>query len=199
MNYPMGGLRSPIANGRSIDRINTARLRTRGVIVGARHPCSIQVCDAPRTLRRRSKDTQIETGSKAKGGAEMPDDSKPDQPQSYDDALRDFILLALPWLSFQREMLEIAKNNITDPSHVKPTENFTLRQLQALMMILDRSGTQRNLLDQDFEKKLEVTYKEIFPKLTSASVQFIEAQEAILATMFDTLNTLRKGEKPKSD
>jgi hypothetical protein len=150
-------------------------------------------------LRRRSQDTQSENGSKAKGGAEMPDDSKPDQPQSYDDALRDFILLALPWLSFQREMLEIAKNNITDPSHVKSTENFTLRQLQALMMILDRSGKRRNLLDQDFEKKLEATYKEIFPKLTSASVQFIEAQETILATMFDTLNTLRKGEKPKSD
>jgi hypothetical protein len=67
------------------------------------------------------------------------------------------------------------------------------------MMILDRSGSRRNLLDQDFEKKLEATYKEIFPKLTSASVQFIEAQETILATMFDTLNTLRKGEKPKSD
>jgi len=129
----------------------------------------------------------------------MPDDSKPDQPQSYEDTLRNFILLTLPWLSFQREMLEIAKNNIADPSVVKPAENFTLRQLQALMMILDRSGTRRNLFDQDFEKKVEDAYKEIFPKLTSASIQFIEAQEAILATTFDALNTLRKGDKPKSD
>jgi hypothetical protein len=128
----------------------------------------------------------------------MPNNSKPDQPQSYEDTLRNFILLTLPWLSFQREMLEIAKNNITDPSHVKSTENFTLRQLQALMMILDRSGTRRNLFDQDFEKRVEDAYKEIFPKLTSASVQFIEAQEAILTTMFDALNTLRKGDKAKS-
>jgi hypothetical protein len=101
----------------------------------------------------------------------MPNNSKPDQPQSYEDTLRNFILLTLPWLSFQREMLEIAKNNITDPSHVKSTENFTLRQLQALMMILDRSGTRRNLFDQDFEKRVEDAYKEIFPKLTSASLR----------------------------
>jgi len=129
----------------------------------------------------------------------MPDDSKPDQSQSYEDNLRNFILLALPWLSYQREMLEIAKSNITDPSRVRATENFTLRQLQALMMILDRSGTRRNLLDEDFKKRLEVSFKELFPKLTSARVQLIEAQEEILTTMFDTLNTLRKGEKPKSD
>ena len=128
----------------------------------------------------------------------MPNNSKPDQPQSYEDTLRNFILLTLPWLSFQREMSEIAKNNITDPSHVKSTENFTLRQLQALMMILDRSGTRRNLFDQGFEKRVEDAYKEIFPKLTSATVQFIEAQEAILTTMFDALNTLRKGDKAKS-
>jgi hypothetical protein len=42
-------------------------------------------------------------------------------------------------------------------------------------------------------------YKENLPKLTSASVQFIEAQEAILATVFDALNTLRKGDKAKSN
>jgi hypothetical protein len=154
--------------------------------------------DAPSQLRRRSQDTQSENDSRAKG-AEMPDDSKPDQSQSYEDNLRNFILLALPWLSYQREMLEIAKSNITDPSRVRATENFTLRQLQALMMILDRSGTRRNLLDEDFKKRLEVSFKELFPKLTSARVQLIEAQEEILTTMFDTLNTLRKGEKPKSD
>jgi hypothetical protein len=136
---------------------------------------------------------------KGKKGLEMSDDSKPDQPQSHEDTLRNLILLTLPWLSFQREMLEIAKNNITDPSHARSTENFALRQLQALMMILDRSGTRRNLLDKNFEKRLGDVYKEHLPKLTSASVQFIEAQEAILATVFDALNTLRKGDKAKSD
>ena len=129
----------------------------------------------------------------------MPDDSEPDQSQSHEDNLRNFILLTLPWLSYQREMLEIAKSNITDPSRVRSTENFMLRQLQALMMILDRSGTRRNLLEEDFKKRLEVSFKELFPKLTSAHVQLIEAQEEILTIIFDTLNTLRKGDKPKSD
>jgi hypothetical protein len=152
--------------------------------------------DAPSQLRRRSQDTQSENDSKPKG-AEMPDDSGPHQ--SYEDNLRNFILLTLPWLSYQREMLEIAKSNITDPNRARSAENFTLRELQALMMILDRSGTQRDLLDEDFKKRLEVAFKEFFPKLTSARVQLIEAQEEILTVMFDTLNTLRKGDKPKSD
>src|SRR5262245_9042637 len=129
----------------------------------------------------------------------MPDDREQNQSRAYVENLRNFILLTLPWLSYQREMLEIAKSNITDPSRARSTENFTLRELQALMMILDPSGTRRNLLDEDFKKRLEVAFKEFFPKLTSARVQLIEAQEEILTVMFDTLNTLRKGDKPKSD
>ena len=92
-------------------------------------------------------------------------------------------------------MLAFAKKSITDANNIKPTENLTLRQLQALMMILDPSRTRRNKFDQDFEKKVEDAYKQIFPKLTSASVQFIEAQEVIVNGIFDSLNTLRKGDK----
>jgi hypothetical protein len=175
-----------------VDLIDMARASDVGCVgVRVQYLCGIEVGDFS------SLDTQSEIGSKTKG-AEMPDDSKPDQP-SHEDTLRNLILLTLPWLSFQREMLEIAKDKITDPSHFKSTENFALRQLQALMMILDRSGTRRNLLDQNFEKRLGDAYKENLPKLTSASVQFIEAQEAILASVFDALNTLRKGDKAKSE
>ena len=129
----------------------------------------------------------------------MPSDSKPDRPRISEGLLRNLVLLTLPLLSFQSQVLEIVKTSIKDAGHVKPAENFVLLELQALMMILDRSGTRRNLLDEDFKKRLEVSFKELFPKLTSARVQLIEAQEEILTTMFDTLNTLRKGEKPKSD
>jgi hypothetical protein len=128
----------------------------------------------------------------------MPNDSKPDQPQIDEDTFRNLILLALPWLSFQRDVLEIAKKYVTDANQAKPTENFALRQFQALMMVLDRSRTLRNRVDSDFEKKVEDAYKEIFPKVSSASVQLIEAQEAILNTVFDTLNTLRKAAKDRS-
>jgi hypothetical protein len=152
------------------------------------------VGDAPRELQRRLLENSKRNWFNH-GGAEMPNDSKPDQPQNCEDALRNFILLTLPWLSFQGDMLAFAKKSITDANNIKPTENFTLRQLQALMMILDRSRTRRNRFDQDFEKKVEDAYKQIFPKLTSASVQFIEAQEIIVNGIFDSLNTLRKSGK----
>jgi hypothetical protein len=128
----------------------------------------------------------------------MTDDSKPDRPQIDEESFRNLILLALPWLSFQRDVLEIAKKYVTDATQPKLAENFALRQFQALMMILDRSRTLRNSLDSDFEKKVEDAYKEIFPKVSSASVQLIEAQEAILGTLFDALNTLRKAAKDRS-
>src|SRR5262245_57101232 len=104
----------------------------------------------------------------------MPNDSKPDEPQINEDTLRNFILLTLPWLSFQGQILEIAKKSITDAGTIRPTENFTLSQLQALMMILDRSRALRNLVDGDCEKRLGDAFKELFPKVASASVQFIE-------------------------
>lgn len=122
----------------------------------------------------------------------MTNDGKPDQPQIDEDTFRNLILLTLPWLSLQRDVLEIAKKYVTDVGNVKPTENFALRQFQALMMILDRSRTLRDSLDSDFEKKVEDAYKEILPKVSSASVQLIEAQEAVLAAVFDALNALRK-------
>ena len=124
----------------------------------------------------------------------MPTDSKPDQPQIGEGALKNVILLTLPWLSFQLQILKIAKQCIDNAGN-GPTEKFTISELRALIMIFDRSRTWRNLLDQDFEEKVENLYKKIFPKFASASVQLIEAQEEILTSTFDALNTLRKGAK----
>jgi hypothetical protein len=128
----------------------------------------------------------------------MSNDSTSDHPQICEGALRNFILLTMPWLSFQRQMLDIAKKGIKDASHVKPTENFALSELQALMMILDRSGTWRNLIDTDFEKRVENASKEVFPKVASASIQLIEAQETILKGAFEALDSLRKSNNANS-
>jgi hypothetical protein len=122
---------------------------------------------------------------------------KTKQPQIDEDTFRNLILLALPWLSLQRDVLEIARKYVSDAGGRKPTENFALRQFQALMMILDPSRALRNSLDSDFEKKVEDAYKDLFPKASAASLQLIEAHEAILGTMFDALNTLRKASRSK--
>jgi hypothetical protein len=113
--------------------------------------------------------------------------------------LKNFILLALPWLSFQREILAIMKKGIEDASHVRPVENLTSRELQALMMILDPSGKWRGLSDRGLEKKITDTYAEIFPKLVSGSFAFIEAQDAVLAGVSDLLENLRKNDPMNGD
>ena len=84
--------------------------------------------------------------------------------------LRNFALLALPWLSLQRDMLALMKRGIEDASHVRPIENLTSRELQALMMILDPSGKWRSLLDRDLQEKIKETYTKTFPKLVSGSI-----------------------------
>jgi hypothetical protein len=104
--------------------------------------------------------------------------------------LRNFILLTLPWLSFQREILAMMKKGIENASHVRPIENLTSRELQALMMIFDPSGKWRSLSDRDLEKKITDTYAETFPGGVVRAV--IEAQDAILACMSDLLEKLRK-------
>ncbi|HEY6860861.1 MAG TPA: hypothetical protein VI358_13860 [Pseudolabrys sp.] len=121
-----------------------------------------------------------------------------DKDSNSDRMLRSFTLLALPWLSFQRDMLAIVKKGIEDTSHVKPVQKLTLLELHALMMIFDPSRKWRSPFDADLEKRIEDTYKETFPKFVSGSIQFIEAQEAILKRMSDALNTLKDGNKTKS-
>jgi hypothetical protein len=109
--------------------------------------------------------------------------------------LKNFILLTLPWLSFQRDMLTIMKKGIEDASHVRPFENFMLLEIQALMMILDPSGKWRNHIGSHAQGKIEETYKQCFAKLVSVSIRSIEGQEAALASLSELLDKLRKDSK----
>ena len=129
----------------------------------------------------------------------MPNDKNDARARPQNDEgrlLRNFILLTLPWLSFQRDMLAIMKRGIEDASHVRPIENLTFRQLQALMMMLDPSGKWRNLIDGDFQEGLKETYTKTFPKLVSSLVHSIEAQEEVLASISGLFDKLRKNNKP---
>ena len=112
--------------------------------------------------------------------------------------LRNVILLTLPWLSLQRDMLAIVKKGIEDSSHVKPVQNLALCELQALMMILDPKHKWRGPFGAALEKKVEELFNETVPKLVSGSIQLIEAQEIIVKRMNEALITLKNGHKPKS-
>lgn len=125
----------------------------------------------------------------------MSTDSKPDQRQSFEGPFRTLTLLALPLLSFQRDILGATKRRVQDASRVQPAERFTFSELQALMMILDPARTFRNRLGPDFETKMEDAYKEIYPKFASASVELIDAVDLALSRMMEALNALRKDSK----
>lgn len=109
--------------------------------------------------------------------------------------VRTFVLLALPWLSFQRDVLTLMKRGIEDTSHVRPLENLASRELQALMMTLDPSGKWRSLLDRDLQNEIIETYTKNFPKLVAGSLGLIETQEHILASLTEMLEKLRKDNK----
>ena len=107
-------------------------------------------------------------------------------------ALRNFALLALPWLSFQREVLSIMRKGIEAGSHVRPFEHLTSRELQAFMMVFDPTGRWRSLSDHDLEKTLVEAYGKILPKLVQGSFAFIDAQETALDSVSNLLDDVRK-------
>ena len=130
----------------------------------------------------------------------MPEDK--DSGHNHDDEnpiVRSFILLALPWLSFQRDVLTLVKRGIEDTSHVRLLENLASRELQALMMTLDPSGKWRSLLDRDLQSEIIETYTKNFPKLVAGSLGLIETQEQILASLTEMLEKLRKDNKSSGD
>jgi len=107
-------------------------------------------------------------------------------------AAKNFALLALPFLAAQRDMLGVVKNSIKDGSCVLPVQNFALRELYALMMIFDPSRKWRDAFS-GLENGITGASKDAIPKLISGSVAVIEAQEAVVATMIDTLTQLKNG------
>jgi len=116
----------------------------------------------------------------------------PNEQNGEGRSFRNLFLLTLPWLSFQRDLLALMKRGIEDASNVRPLENLTSRELQALMMVFDPSGEWRNVLDRDLPDQIKETYAKIFPKLVSSSILLIETQDAVLASMYEFFDKLRK-------
>jgi hypothetical protein len=115
---------------------------------------------------------------------------QPDDLQDGGRAAKNFALLALPFLAAQRDMLGIVKNSIKDGSCVLPVQNFALRELYAMMMVFDPSRKWRDAFS-GLEDGITSASKDAIPKLISGSVAVIEAQEAVVATMIDTLTQLK--------
>jgi hypothetical protein len=118
--------------------------------------------------------------------------SAEDAHDSEGRALKNWALLALPWLAAQRDMLAACKSYIKDEKCTLPMQNFALRELQALMMVFDPSRKWREA-SSDLESGIGDVYKDSMPKLVSGSVALIEAQEAVVASMMDALTRMKNG------
>lgn len=130
----------------------------------------------------------------------MPNDKDKGRDQSDENRIgRNIALMALPWLSFQRDVLALVKRGIEDASHIRPVENLAWRELQALMMIVDPSGKWRTLFNRDLENELKEAYTKNFPKLVSGSLGLIENQEEVLASLTELFEKMRKNDKPSGD
>jgi hypothetical protein len=114
-----------------------------------------------------------------------------------DDLLRGLGLLALPVLAFQRNMLGLVKTGIEEAGLLKPVRTLAENELHALFMIVDPKAEWRNSLGIEIEKKLKDTLDAAVPKVIAGSVSLIDAQQALLTSLIEALDTARKNKLPK--
>jgi hypothetical protein len=146
----------------------------------------------------RNVDADGFQGKRHKTRIPMSKDKKSNAPRDTDDQVfGNFLLLALPWLSLQRDLLAIGRRGIQDYSHVRPVQNFTLREIQALMMVLDPSRTWRDSYGE-MESRLEETSTQSISKLMSGLSSVLESQEEFINSVIETLNASRTSKKSRA-
>ena len=119
------------------------------------------------------------------------------------------VLLTLPWLSFLHAILEIIKKDLQeraledpktppdDDSYIKHIKRLLAGEIQAFLMIFDRSRALRKLFgdeqeEQELAEKLVNAFADIARKMAAGSVSIIEAQQIVLAHLVSILNKTRE-------
>jgi len=117
--------------------------------------------------------------------------------------LRSAILLTLPFLSFQRDLLCLLKTNLERQAKSedgnRPAANslgdllhkLTARQLQAVLMVLDPTQAWRRGLGEDFQNQLADNAAEISEKFSAGAANIIEAQSKVLDQVMELLRKFK--------
>jgi len=107
--------------------------------------------------------------------------------------LRHLILLALPLLSFQRDILATIRTSLQThkDDHIRAVRNLLSFELLALMMILDPARKLRGRLDDNLESQLKAELTEILGKLADGVVTVVQIQEKIIPHLIDTLKEIK--------
>jgi hypothetical protein len=130
--------------------------------------------------------------------AQMPKDkdTHPRPPQNSEGGLlRHLILLTLPLLSFQRDILQTVRTSLEThkDEHIRAIGNLLSFELHALMMILDPARKLRGRSDDKLERQLKDELTQILEKLADGLVTVVEIQEKILPHLIDTLKGIKNG------
>jgi hypothetical protein len=111
--------------------------------------------------------------------------------------LRNLILLALPLLSFQRDILHTIKTSLEThkDEHIKALANLLAFELHALMMILDPARKLRGRADEGLERELKHELTEIVKKVTHGVIDVVEIQEKIIPHLIEILKEIKNGKQ----
>jgi hypothetical protein len=151
----------------------------------ARPDADTPIAPYPRRLRR----TEV---------AQMPNDkgTAPHPPQNSEGGLfKNLILLALPLLCFQRDILPTIRASFEahKDEHIKAIGKFLSSELHAVMMILDPARKLRGRVDDNLETQLKDELTKILEKLHDGLVTVVQIQEQILPQLIETLKGMKNG------
>jgi hypothetical protein len=118
-------------------------------------------------------------------------------PNSEGGLLMNLILLTLPLLSFQRDILPTIRTSLEThkDEHIRAIGNFLSFELHALMMTLDPARKLRGRFADDLEKELTTKLTQILEKGAGGLLTVVEIQEKILPPLIETLKNV-KDRKP---
>jgi hypothetical protein len=107
--------------------------------------------------------------------------------------LRHLILLTLPLLSFQRDILATVKTSLErhKEEHIRAVGNLLSFELHALLMILDPARKLRGRLDDSLESKLQAELTQILQKLADGVITVVDIQEKFLPQLIETLKGIK--------
>jgi hypothetical protein len=123
-------------------------------------------------------------------------DAAPHPRQNSEGGLfKNLILLALPLLCFQRDILPTIRTSFEahKDEHIKAIGNFLSSELHALMMILDPARKLRGRVEDNLETQLKDELTKILEKLTDGLVTVIQIQEQILPQLIEALKGIKNG------
>lgn len=123
-------------------------------------------------------------------------DTRPGPAQNSEGGLlKQLILLTLPLLSFQRDILPTIRTSLEThkDEHIRAIGNFLSFELHALMMILDPGRKLRGRFDEDLETQLKDELTKILEKLANGLITVVQIQEQILPQLIETLKQTKNG------